>query len=254
MRAPLVAWIALALSATLPGLAKATPATYSLSYLPGGEIASLAHGWENVTIHSTTLHGSESAAAGPVTLQVHSLQTGDMQPLELLCTDVFTYYASPGIYTLGQLSDTLHDRVKLGQIQVLIQHGLPGATSAASAAALQIAVWEIQNEPGDSGYDITGGKFHVTGYSGALDKQMKADAVADLDAVESGAWKPDDGWVVMQFEAVSGPKGYPNQSFAYLAPRPTPAPEPPTVALLGVGAVLALLAVRGRRRGTSDTP
>lgn len=243
MRAPLVAWIGLALAAALPGLANATPATYSLSYLPGGEIASLAHGWENVTIHSTTLHGSESAAAGPVTLQVRNLQTGDMQPLELLCTDVFTYYASPGLYTLGQLSDTLHDAVKLGQIEALIQHGLPGATNAA-AAALQIAVWEIQNEPGDSGYSVTGGKFHVTGYGGALDKQMVADAAADLSAVESGAWKPDDGWVVMQFEAVSGPKGYPNQSFAYLAPRPTPAPEPPTISLLGIGA-LALLA--GRR-------
>jgi hypothetical protein len=244
MRPHLAAWIALALFAALPAGANATPVTYQISYLPGGEIASLAHGWENVTLHDPAASFAEAAASAPVTLTVRNLETGGTQPLELLCTDVFTYYNSGGIYTLGQLSDTLHDPVKVGQIEALLQHGVPGATTAASAAALQTAVWEIQNEPGTSGYSVTGGQFYATGYGGALDPKMVADATADLQAVESGAWAPDPGWVVMQFEAV---KGNPNQSFAYIARKPTPAPEPSTLALLGVGA-LALLTSRRRFR------
>lgn len=239
MRAPVAAWIALATA--LPGLAQAAPVTYSISYLPGGEVPSLAHGWENVILHDTASRFAEAAAAAPVTLMVRNLETGDAQPLELLCTDVFTYYNSGGIYTLGQLSDTLHDTVRVGQIEALLQHGLSGATTPASAAALQIAVWEIQNEAGPSGYSVTDGQFYATGYGGALDPQMVADATADLQAVESEAWKPDAGWVVMQFEAA----GSADQSFAYLARKPVPAPEPPTIALLGVG-TLALLT--GRRR------
>lgn len=242
MRASRTAWIVLALFAALSTSAKAAPVTYSLSYLPGGEVPSLARGWENVTIHDTARDFSEPGAAGPATLRVRNLQTGNTLPLELLCTDVFTYYVSPGTYTLGRLADTLHDTVKVGQIEALIQHGLTRATDDASAAALQVAVWEIENEPGDSGYGITGGQFYITGYGGALDRRMLADAATDLNAVELGAWKPDPGWVVMQFEPVTGPRGYPNQSFAYIAP--TPAPEPRTLVLLGVGAVVTAFARR----------
>ncbi len=41
-------------------------------------------------------------------------------------------------------------------------------------------MWEVENEPGDSGYNVTGGSFYVTGYGGNLDPTMVADAQADL--------------------------------------------------------------------------
>jgi hypothetical protein len=248
MRACSVTALVFVASAILVGHVSANSTTYSVSYLPGGEIPSLARGWENVTIHDSASGFEAAGAAAPVTMQVRDLATGSTRTLEMLCTDVFHDYVSPGIYVLGQLSDTLSDRTKVGQIEALIQNGLPGATNAAAAAALQAAVWEIENEPGDSGYGITSGQFYLTGYGGALDPSMVADAQADLLAVETQAWKPDPGKIVMQFESAPGMAGYPDQSFAFVAPAPVP--EPPAAALLAFGSVAALVGtyrVRGFR-------
>ncbi len=73
-------------------------------------MASLAQGWENVTVNDPAAQFYDAGAAGPLTLQVENLQTGTVQRLDLLCTDVFDYYDSGGTYTLGLLSDTVHDR------------------------------------------------------------------------------------------------------------------------------------------------
>ncbi len=248
MRRPLAAFALLtALGLALP--AGAAPITYSLSYVPAGEVASLAHGYENVTVHDSAARFSEPGAAGPVTLDVRNLATGTMTPLELLCTDVFDTYVSPGRYTLGRLSDTVRDPVKAGQIAALLENGLARITDSALAAALQVAVWEIENEAGHSNYDVDGGLFYVTGYGGAVDPRMVADANADLTNVTSGTWKPDPRDIVMQFEPVAGER---NQSFAYVVPAPhsSPAPEPATLSMLGVGA-LATLWVGLRRRHRS---
>jgi len=248
MRAPL-ALFAVLLAAGIAGRAEASPVTYRLSYLPAGEVASLGHGYENLTIHDPTARFSEAGAAGPLTLDVHSLTPGGgTTPLELLCTDVFDTYVSPGTYTLGRLSDTLHDAVKVGQIEALIQHGLPGVTDNASASALQVAVWEVENETGDSGYSVTGGKFYVSGYAGALDPRMVSDASADLAKVLSGAWRSDPGKVVMQFEPFGRAR---NQSFAYIAPAPVP--EPACVTLFGLGTLTAIWVGWRRRTGAVQT-
>jgi hypothetical protein len=103
--------------AVLAGYANASPVTYSVSYVPGGEIPSLARGWENVTVHDDALRFEAASAAAPVTMQVRNLATGSVQALEMLCTDVFHDYVSPGTYVLGRLSDTLSDRIKVGQMR-----------------------------------------------------------------------------------------------------------------------------------------
>lgn len=237
MRRPLaVLTLFAALGLAFP--AGAVPIAYSLSYVPAGEVASLAHGYENVTVHDTAMRFAEPGAAGPVTLDARNLTTGVTTPLELLCTDVFDTYVSPGKYVLGRLSDTVHDPVKAGQIAALLENGLSHITDNASAAALQIAVWEIENEPGHANYNVGAGRFYVTGYGGAVNPRMVADANADLANVTAGLWRPDPHDIVMQFEPVNGQR---NQSFAYVVPDPPPsaAPEPSTLALLGVGAALA---------------
>lgn len=237
MRRPLAAF-ALFANLGVAFSASAAPITYSLSYVPAGEVASLAQGYENVTVHDTARAFSEPGAAGPVTLDVRNLATGAMTPLELLCTDVFDTYVSPGRYTLGRLSDTVGDPVKAGQIAALLENGLSRITDGASAAALQVAVWEVENEPGHANYNVGSGQFYVTGYGGTVDPRMVADANADLGNVTTGVWKPDPRDIVMQFQPVSGQR---NQSFAYVVPDPSPsaAPEPSTLALLGTGAALA---------------
>lgn len=237
MRRPLAAFtLFAALGAARP--AAAAPITYSLSYLPAGEVASLGHGYENVTVRDTARAFSEPGAAGPVTLDVRDVATGATTPLELLCTDVFDTYVSPGRYTLGRLSDTVRDPVKAGQIAALLENGLSRITDNASAAALQLAVWEIENERGHTNYNVGAGQFYVTGYGGAVDPRMVADANADLENVTTGVWKPRPGDIVMQFEPVSGQH---NQSFAFVIPDspPSAAPEPSTLALLGAGVALA---------------
>lgn len=234
-----------ALGAAVP--AGAAPITYTLSYLPAGEVASLAHGYENVTVHDTGF--SEPGAAGPVTLDVRNPATGAVTPLELLCTDVFDTYVSPGRYTLGRLSDTVRDPVKAGQIAALLENGLSRITDNASAAALQVAVWEIENEPGHANYNAGMGQFYVTGYGGTVDPRMVADANADLENVTTGVWRPEPREIVMQFEPVSGQR---NQSFAFVVPDPPPsaAPEPSTLALLAAGVALAGWAGLRRRKKT----
>lgn len=248
MRATPLVFAGLCAVLLVGGKAIATPVTYQLSYVPGGEVASLAHGYENVTLNDSARSMSESGAAGPLTLDIRNVQTGAVQLLELLCTDVFDDYVSGGTYTLGRLSDTLHDTVKLDQIEALIQNGLSGATDNASAAALQLAVWEIQNEPGLSGYDVASGVFTVTGYGGAIDGNMVNEANDDLGKVVSGTWKPDPKEIVYQFEPAGGAE-YPNQTFAYIAP--APAPEPAAASLLGVGMIGLSLFARRRRATTS---
>lgn len=239
MRAPLVAFTAL-LAAGLTVRAGAAPVTYSLSYLPAGEVASLAQGYENLMINDTAAHLSDAGAAAR---RPQPWPWRADHAAALLCSDVFDYYVSGGVYTLGKLSDTLHDAVKLGQIEALIENGLPGATDDATSAALQVAVWEIENEPGHAGYSVGSGNFYVSGDGGTLDPQMVSDANADLQNVESGVWTSDPHETVMQFEPVGGDAGL-NQSFIYLAPAAVP--EPAGMALLAVGS-LALLTTRRRR-------
>lgn len=102
-------------------------------------------------------------------------------------------------------------------------------TGSVQSAAFQLAVWEIVNEGGSSGLNVTNGDFYVTGASST---------VANL----ANGWLTNSaGWASTQALSVwSGPNS--TQDLAVFAP----IPEPETYAMLLAG--LGLMGFIARRR------
>lgn len=111
------------------------------------------------------------------------------------------------------------------------------ATNNASSAALQLAIWEIVNEP-TAAYSLTGNEFKVT--SG--DAAVRGLAESWLAAVNTGSYAIDQQVGIWQKGA-----GSTTQNLAVFAP----IPEPETYVLLLAG--LGLMAVYARRRQRAAT-
>ena len=96
--------------------------------------------------------------------------------------------------------------------------------ASAQSAGLQLAIWEVQNERGTSGYNLTAGDFSVSNTDAAA-MTVASDYLAK---VGSGEWKADPTGVVRQLRA----DGY--QSLSYLDAAKA-VPEPASLVLLGAG-------------------
>jgi hypothetical protein len=239
---PLIAVIALCGAALAGPHAIASPVTYLLA---GGGV-----GWSTdltATINYSPAGGggfSVDAWVGPLSLSVTNLGSNTTDTQMVYCTDIFDDYRSGGIYLLGLLSQTVSLTIA-DRIDALLSHVTP--TDAIEGAALQAAIWKVENDPGN--YNIQTGVFSIApdGITGDGTEYQAFILQADtyLDNIASGAWQFQQGTTVLQYTA--DPAGGPNQSFAFLEPAAHSTPEPASLALLGTGAA-ALIGLRRRRR------
>lgn len=161
------------------------------------------------------------------------------------CIDIFNYIQG-GTFELQAFS--LADPVKQGQIQRLLSGTASLIDSAAGSAAkknvsaaIQMAVWEIVNESGTSGYSLTTGLFRMAS-SGTVNPTALGMAQGYLNTLDSFA---ETGRYRYRMLAAINPTN--NQRQVFLAA----VPEPSTWALfiLGFGAVGG--AMRSRRHRTA---
>src|SRR5260221_860519 len=134
---------------------------YSVSVASGGLFQS---GDDSVTLHRPD-GVNESGLAGQMSIQLQDTVTGAVKAVQAFCTDIFDYLNLPATFTRGLLSDTVTNATKLSQINALMVNGK--ATSADASAALQMAIWEIENETSGT-YDVSAGAFTASGPTNAV--------------------------------------------------------------------------------------
>jgi hypothetical protein len=119
----------------------------------------------------------------------------------------------------------------VGQLGALLTNALSLVTDAKSAAAFQIAAWEIANEGGGK-LDLGNGAFKVS----AAGHGTKALAQTWLDLIAKGTWKKNNQVMILQAPGTQD----------LLTDLPAEVPVPAAGVLL-VGALGGLAAVRRRR-------
>jgi hypothetical protein len=264
MNAHLTGLISLGLAAAfVAGPAYATPPTLyqitdGVGFTNGDLIGSINYIGNPPNYPPVTFNGN--VYIGPLNMQVTNESTKVAIQQTVYCTDIFDDYISGGLYTVsptnltGQLTAELGSAtdagIKIKQINALLSHASP--TNQPAGAAIQAAIWEIENEPGVTGYSLATGKFTASVDSGNQ-PAFAADAATDLANVtgttgDNGIWQPTSGETLEEFVVAEGQGA--NQSFSFLAlPSSSfdvPAPEPASLSVLGLG-VLGLAAIRRRR-------
>lgn len=121
----------------------------------------------------------------------------------------------------------------------MIAHALPLVSNSSSAAAFQLAAWEIAVD-GTGGLGLDSGSFRVTAAPGAA----RSLAAGWLDEIASGRWQPGGAWPAGRPITVLGGPG--TQGLLTDLPSAVPLPAGAT-GLVGALAALAGLRRRARR-------
>ena len=254
---------ALGLAAVLlSGAAHADP-TYTLSLTGNYSLDLTGNLTHNLVTEGPDYIGVLQMKVAPGNSYTTGTSAGGTQ--YVYCTDIFNNF-NAGTYTLqsGSLytelmagpynySSTIA-AAKVNQIDALLNHTNPN--SALTSGAVQAAIWEIENEPGTSGYNVQSGNlqsgsFYITN---ASDTNLYATANGYLLNVtgEGLNWQPVIGSTV--FEYVPYPTGPANQSFGFISSsgggNNTPVPEPSAFSLFGLsilGLAMIHLGLKPRR-------
>lgn len=186
-----------------------------------------SNGSSNVTLSFTPAGGPEqliNAAAGRFSVNA----AGISNALLVFCTDIFSHLMLPTSYNLAPLPAPQGDAIKLAQIKGLFANGSSGVANATSSAALQLAIWEVQNEAGNTGYNVDNGNFKVT-----ADAAVREAANNNLMHIATGGdWLTTPSGSVQQFTA-TGKQGL--SYFEGSGSSSVTVPEPASMALVGMG-------------------
>lgn len=205
--------------------------TGRVSYAPGGIGGNPANTVQNLNIGRFKLSGIDNATMKAVTFETY-------------CIDIFNYLHT-GTFEIQAFA--LADAVKQAQVQKLLGHtaGFIDAAGTLAAkkdtsAAIQMAVWEIINEAGTSGYSLGTGQFKIDASYGTVNPTARTMAQGYLDSM--GGWAQPSGFGYRMMTAIN-PQN--NQRQIFLA---AGVPEPSAWALLIAGFGVVGGAMRSRRR------
>jgi hypothetical protein len=161
------------------------------------------------------------------------------------CADLFRDVGT-GLYAISPISLITLDATKQSQLAALLTHAAAAIDGApnfdahnATAAALQLAIWEVIYEQGTSSYTVESGDFYAFEDPSAQNflLPLRAEADSYLANITNGSWTGSASQVSVLFSEV-------NQSQLFLNPG---VPEPATWLTLVLGFVGVGVGTRASR-------